>query len=184
MGLPLQSSLPDELIKLLSPLDVGSSKADIESIQAFQKAANYLALAQIYLASNALLREPLALEHVKKRILGHWGSCPGLIFSYAHVTAAIEANKEKHRFLYITGPGHGAPATLAGLYLEGTMSRFFHDEQFTVDGVESFVKKFSWPGRERPSHVNAATPGAIHEGGGGSLSFSFPSDLADVSPIL
>lgn len=168
MSLPLDSSLPDEVLSVLSPkeLDVSSYKADIESLQAFQKAANYLALAQIYLSSNALLTKQLQLSHIKKRILGHWGTCPGIIFSYAHITASIQLNRERHRFLYVTGPGHGAPATLASLYLEGTMSRFFDDEALSLGGVENFVRKFSWPGRERPSHVNAATPGAIHEGGG------------------
>lgn len=175
MSIPLDSQLPDEILTLLAPqqLQISLDKTDfISSVQAFQKAANYLALAQIYLASNALLRKPLNLKHIKKRILGHWGSCPGIIFSYAHVTAAIQANLEKHRFLYVTGPGHGAPATLAGLYLEGTMSRFFHDEGLNEDGIENFVRKFSWPGRERPSHVNAATPGAIHEGGGECFFFT------------
>ncbi|UZJ52889.1 hypothetical protein CBS101457_002209 [Exobasidium rhododendri] len=167
MSLPLSSLLPTEVEKIFAPvpLDTSLVKIDIDSVQAFQKAANYLALAQIYLASNGILHKPLAVEHIKKRLLGHWGTCPGLIFAYSHVTAAIQFNSDKHRFLFVTGPGHGAPATLASLYLEGTISRFFHEEGQTLDGIEKFVRKFSWPGVDRPSHVNANTPGAIHEGG-------------------
>ncbi|PWN52288.1 D-xylulose 5-phosphate/D-fructose 6-phosphate phosphoketolase [Violaceomyces palustris] len=168
-----------------------SGDIDLHSISAFQKAANYLALAQIYLSSNAVLEKPLSRSHIKKRLLGHWGTCPGLILAYTHLTALISRLETRsdcklcmseddrysqdfssvdetdclRRFLFVTGPGHGAPAVNACLYLEGSISEFYRDETLDEEGIERFVKKFSWPGSGRPSHVSATTPGSIHEGG-------------------
>ncbi|KAN0060721.1 hypothetical protein ACQY0O_007379 [Thecaphora frezii] len=181
----------DNLAKLRVDLDLPSvqeatGKYDLESIQAFQKAANYLALAQIYLQDNALCEEPLNYQRdIKKRLLGHWGTCPGLIFAYTHITALISRNvapsagvdDEQRRFLFVTGPGHGAPAILSTLYLEGSISRFYPEESLTCKGLQQFVKNFSWPNTVRPSHVTATTPGAIHEGGelGYALSVAYGS---------
>ncbi|KAF8331506.1 phosphoketolase [Cantharellus anzutake] len=144
-----------------------SRNHDIEGILAFQRLANYLSAAQIFLQSNALLEEPLTKDNVKPRLLGHWGTCGGLNLTYTHATALISRHEqagEDVQILYITGPGHGAPAILSVLYLEGTITRFYPQYQLNKSGVEKFVKAFSWPGGF-PSHVNAETPGAIHEGG-------------------
>ena len=156
----------------LPPLHQAASQFDLESLQAFQKAANYLALAQIYLENNPLVQQPLNYERdIKKRLLGHWGTCPGLVFCYAHMTALISRaihtaqDGAQHRALFVTGPGHGAPAILACLYLEGSISRFYPDESISIRGIQKFIKNFSWPDSVRPSHVTATTPGAIHEGG-------------------
>lgn len=163
-----------ETYLVLPDVDRRSERYDLESIQAFQKAANYLAVAQIYLQDNVLLEEPLDYKaHVKKRLLGHFGTVPGLVFVYAHVSALlarIERNTAtdsygRHRAIFITGPGHGAPAILSCLYLEGSISKFYPEESVSHQGLHAFVRNFSWPNTVRPSHVTATTPGAIHEGG-------------------
>lgn len=168
--------LRDEEIHLVLPdADEGRERYDLDSIQAFQKAANYLAVAQIYLLDNVLLDKPLDYEaHVKKRLLGHFGTVPGLVFAYAHATALLSRieravgqskGEQQPRGIFITGPGHGAPAILGCLYLEGSISKFYSDESLSQQGLHTFVKNFSWPNSVRPSHVTAFTPGAIHEGG-------------------
>lgn len=162
--------------KSMSPFSFAED--ELQGISTFQKAANYIALAQIYLKENALLRNPLRTDDIKERLLGHWGTCPGLIFCYTHLTAYITRHMEnEQQFLFVTGPGHGAPGILACLYLEGTISRFFHDESWTEGGFNTHIRKFSWPESGRPSHINAATPGSIHEGGelGYALSVAFGS---------
>ncbi|SAM83242.1 probable xylulose-5-phosphate/fructose-6-phosphate phosphoketolase [Ustilago bromivora] len=174
----IDSSQPlrDEEIHLILPdSNEGRERYDLDSIQAFQKAANYLSVAQIYLQDNALLQEPLDYEaHVKKRLLGHFGTCPGLIFAYTHATAllariekkvASSKDQDQARGIFVTGPGHGAPAILSCLYLEGSISKFYPDESLSQKGLQTFVKNFSWPNTVRPSHVTATTPGSIHEGG-------------------
>lgn len=154
--------------------DKARERYDLDSIQAFQKAANYLAVAQIYLQDNVLLEKPLDYQaHVKKRLLGHFGTVPGLVFAYAHASAllarieknAAASKDQQRRGIFVTGPGHGAPAILGCLYLEGSISRFYPKESFSKQGLHAFVKNFSWPNTVRPSHVTATTPGAIHEGG-------------------
>lgn len=168
--------LRDEEIHLVLPhREEGRERYDLDSIQAFQKAANYLSVAQIYLQDNALLEKPLDYEaHVKKRLLGHFGTVPGLVFAYAHATAllarieknvAASKDQDQARGIFITGPGHGAPAILSCLYLEGSISKFYPDESLSQKGLQTFVKNFSWPNTVRPSHVTATTPGSIHEGG-------------------
>ncbi|GAB4078685.1 phosphoketolase family protein [Nostocoides australiense] len=131
-------------------------------LDAWWRAANYLSVGQIYLLDNPLLREPLTRDHVKPRLLGHWGTTPGLTFLYAHFNRAIK--QRGLDALYITGPGHGGPGLVAASYLEGTYTETYPDIPPTVDGVQRLFKQFSFPGGI-PSHVAPETPGSIHEGG-------------------
>jgi xylulose-5-phosphate/fructose-6-phosphate phosphoketolase len=135
---------------------------DIATLGRYQRATNYLAAAQIYLQGNVLLREPLKYEHVKDRLLGHWGTCPGINMIYAHLNSLI--NKYDLDMFLVTGPGHGAPANLANLYLEGSLQQFYPELTLDEAGLERFVKSFSWPGGF-PSHLYPGIPGTIHEGG-------------------
>jgi xylulose-5-phosphate/fructose-6-phosphate phosphoketolase len=135
---------------------------DIAALSRYQRATNYLAAAQIYLQSNVLLKEPLKQEHVKDRLLGHWGTCPGINMIYAHLNRLI--NEHNLDMFLITGPGHGAPANLANLYLEGSLQRFYPELTRDEAGLERFIKSFSWPGGF-PSHLYPGIPGTIHEGG-------------------
>src|SRR6201747_359498 len=131
-------------------------------IDRYWKAANYLTVAQIYLAENALLREPLLAEHIKPRLLGHWGTSPGLSLIYVHLNRLI--NRTDADLLYIAGPGHGGPAMVANVYLEGTYSEIYPDVSPDLAGLRRLVRQFSTPGGI-PSHVGVPTPGSIHEGG-------------------
>jgi len=144
----------------------------LDQLDSFFRAANYLGAAQLYLRDNALLREPLRPEHIKPRLLGHWGTQPGLNLIYAHLNRLIQDTGQN--VIYIVGTGHGAPGVLACVYLEGTLSAYYPD--FTQDyaGLNRFVRDFSWPGG-MPSHLTALTPGAMHEGGelGYSLAHAF-----------
>jgi xylulose-5-phosphate/fructose-6-phosphate phosphoketolase len=128
----------------------------------YWNAANYLTVAQIYLMENALLREPLAAKHIKPRLLGHWGTSPGLSLVYAHLNRLIGATNAE--VLFIAGPGHGGPAVIANLYLEGTYSEIYPDVGRDDAGLRRLVRQFSTPGGI-PSHVGPPTPGSIHEGG-------------------
>ena len=135
---------------------------ELQRIDASWRAANYLAVGQIYLLDNPLLREPLRPEHVKPRLLGHWGTTPGLNFLYAHMNRAI-----RHRDLeaiFVTGPGHGGPALVASTWLEGTYTEVYPDVTRDEDGMRKLFRQFSFPGGV-PSHVAPETPGSIHEGG-------------------
>ncbi|KAG8933772.1 hypothetical protein FRC02_011191 [Tulasnella sp. 418] len=148
-------------------LNSPNDEYDIDALLEFQRLANYITVAQIFLRDNALLRRPLEKDDVKRRLLGHWGTCPGLNLVYAHVSALIKRCLDKGedlKSIYVTGPGHGAPGLLACLYLEGTITHFYPQYSLDTAGFEKFVRGFSWPGGF-PSHVNAETPGAIHEGG-------------------
>lgn len=140
------------------------------------RAANYLSVAQIYLLDNPLLREPLRREHVKPRLLGHFGTTPGLTFVYLHLNRIIK--ERESRVLFIAGPGHGAPGVVAATYLEGTYSSYFPEVSQDLEGLGRLVKQFSFPGGI-PSHAAATTPGSIHEGGelGYSLSHAFGAVL-------
>ncbi|MCS6776826.1 MAG: phosphoketolase family protein [Chloroherpetonaceae bacterium] len=131
-------------------------------MHAYWRAANYLSVGQIYLMENPLLREPLKLEHVKPRLLGHWGTTPGLNFIYVHLNRVIK--KYDLNMIYITGPGHGGPALVANTYLEGTYSELYPDVSQDVEGLDRLFTQFSFPGGI-PSHVAAEIPGSIHEGG-------------------
>lgn len=134
----------------------------LEVIDAYFRAANYLSAGQIYLKDNPLLREPLSGEHIKKRLLGHWGTTPGLNFIYAHLNRLIQDTQAQ--MIYITGPGHGGPGLRANVFLEGCMTETYPDITMDEEGIQKLMKDFSWPGGV-PSHVSPPTPGSIHEGG-------------------
>jgi xylulose-5-phosphate/fructose-6-phosphate phosphoketolase len=150
------------------PLDA----ATLERINAYWRAANYLSVGQIYLRDNPLLRRPLVREDIKARLLGHWGTCPGLNLVYVHLNRCIKARDLD--VVYMCGPGHGGPAMVANVYLEGTYSEYYPEVAQTEAGMQRLFKQFSFPGGI-PSHVAAETPGSIHEGGelGYSLSHAY-----------
>jgi xylulose-5-phosphate/fructose-6-phosphate phosphoketolase len=138
------------------------SVEEINKINAYWRAANYLSVGQIYLLDNPLLKEPLKLEHVKPRLLGHWGTTPGLNFIYVHLNRVIKKNHLN--MIYIAGPGHGGPGLVANTYLEGTYSEYYPNISQDMEGMGKLFKQFSFPGGI-PSHVAPETPGSIHEGG-------------------
>ncbi|WP_394807886.1 phosphoketolase [Nitrosomonas sp.] len=144
----------------------------LHKMDAYWRAANYLSVGQIYLYDNPLLKQPLTLAHVKPRLLGHWGTTPGLNFIYVHLNRIIK--EHDLNVLYITGPGHGGPGLVANTYLEGTYSEVYPNISQDEDGMQRLFKQFSFPGGI-PSHVAPETPGSIHEGGelGYSLSHAF-----------
>jgi xylulose-5-phosphate/fructose-6-phosphate phosphoketolase len=139
-----------------------SAGTDLELLDAWWRAANYLSVGQIYLLANPLLREPLQAEHVKPRLLGHWGTTPGLNFVYAHMNRVIKAHDLDA--IFVTGPGHGGPGIVANAYLEGTYSEVYTRVGRDAEGIRRLFKQFSFPGGI-PSHVAPETPGSIHEGG-------------------
>jgi len=141
-----------------APLDAD----ELRRMNAYWRAANYLSVGQIYLLDNALLQEPLKIEHVKPRLLGHWGTTPGLNFIYVHFNRAIKARDLS--VIYVTGPGHGGPGLVANTYLEGTYSEVYPDISPDAEGMKKLFRQFSFPGGI-PSHVAPETPGSIHEGG-------------------
>ncbi|MCD6733477.1 MAG: phosphoketolase family protein [Burkholderiaceae bacterium] len=148
------------------------SAGERRRIDAYWRAANYLSVGQIYLLDNPLLREPLTLAHVKPRLLGHWGTTPGLNFIYAHLNRVIKARDID--MIYVTGPGHGGPALVANVYLEGTYSEVYSTVSQDAEGMSKLFRQFSFPGGI-PSHVAPETPGSINEGGelGYSLAHAF-----------
>ena len=154
-----------------SPADPPSGD-ELSRIHAWWRAANYLSVGQIYLKDNPLLRKPLQREHVKPRLLGHWGTTPGLTFLYAHANRAIR--QRGLNAMYITGPGHGGPRLVAATYLEGTYSEVYPAVSQDEEGLNRLFTQFSFPGGI-PSHVAPETPGSIHEGGelGYSLSHAY-----------
>lgn len=135
---------------------------DLVPIDAWWRAANYLSIGQIYLLDNPLLREPLTRDHVKPRLLGHWGTTPGLNFLYAHLNRAILERQQPT--LYVTGPGHGGPGMVANAWLDGTYTEVYPGIERTEEGMRRLFRQFSFPGGI-PSHVAPETPGSIHEGG-------------------
>ena len=132
------------------------------TIDAYWRAANYLSVGQIYLYDNPLLKQPLSKDHIKPRLLGHWGTTPGLNFLYAHLNRVIR--KYDLDMIYVTGPGHGGPALVANAYLEGTYSEVYPNISADEAGMKRLFTQFSFPGGI-PSHVAPETPGSIHEGG-------------------
>src|SRR5438094_4361922 len=138
------------------------SAEELRRMHAYWRAANYLSVGQIYLYDNPLLREPLKPEHIKSRLLGHWGTTAGLNFIYVHFNRLIK--KHDLNVIYITGPGHGGPGLVANTYLEGSYSEFYTSIPMSADGMKKLFKQFSFPGGI-PSHVAPETPGSIHEGG-------------------
>ena len=152
-------------------------------ISKFLRASNYLSAAQIYLQGNYLLEEPLKPEHIKPRLLGHWGTCPGINFVYAHINRAII----DHQFdgLFVLGPGHGFPAIQANLFLEGTLSKYYPEVPRNTEGMGYMMRKFSWP-YGFPSHSNPTAPGVILEGGelGYALATSYGAILDNPNLIV
>ena len=148
------------------------SARQLKLIDGYWRAANYLTVGQIYLYDNPLLKQSLKLKHIKPRLLGHWGTSPGLNFIYVHLNRVIK--KYDLNMIYITGPGHGGPALVANTYLEGTYSEVYPNISQNVEGMKKLFKQFSFPGGI-PSHVAPETPGSIHEGGelGYSISHAF-----------
>lgn len=148
------------------------SDEELESIDAYWRACNYLAASMIYLRDNPLLKHPLKSEHIKQRLLGHWGSSPGLSFAYIHMNRLI--NKYDLNAIFLAGPGHGAPGVLAPIYLEGTYSEVYPNKGEDEEGLRQFFKEFSFPGGIG-SHCTPEMPGSIHEGGelGYSISHAF-----------
>ncbi len=138
------------------------SKKELELMDAYWRAANYLSVGQIYLLDNPLLKKPLTFEHIKPRLLGHWGTTPGLNFIYVHLNRLIKMHDLN--MIYIAGPGHGGPGLVANTYLEGTYSEIYLNVSQDAEGMKKLFKQFSFPGGV-PSHVAPETPGSIHEGG-------------------
>ncbi len=152
------------------------SEAELRVLHAYWRAANYLSVGQIYLLDNPLLKEPLATAHIKPRLLGHWGTTPGLNFVYAHLNRVIR--ERDLDVIYVAGPGHGGPGLVANTYLEGTYSEVYPDVSRDEAGLRLLFKQFSFPGGI-PSHVAPETPGSIHEGGelGYALSHAYGAAL-------
>ena len=148
------------------------SQSELDKINAYWRAANYLSVGQIYLLDNPMLKEPLTLAHVKPRLLGHWGTTPGLNFIYVHLNRVIK--QQNLNIIYIAGPGHGGPGLVANTWLEGTYSEYYPNISQDEEGMRRLFKQFSFPGGI-PSHVAPETPGSIHEGGelGYSLSHAY-----------
>ncbi len=152
------------------------SPAELDALHAYWRAANYLSVGQIYLLDNPLLREPLRIEHTKPRLLGHWGTTPGLNFIYAHMNRVIR--ERDLNAIFIAGPGHGGPGVVANVYLEGTYTEIYPRIGFDEEGLRRLFRQFSWPGGI-PSHAAPETPGSIHEGGelGYSLAHAYGAVL-------
>jgi xylulose-5-phosphate/fructose-6-phosphate phosphoketolase len=164
-GLPASSTHPE--LSAFGPARATIHQQPLDArqladIHAFWRACNYLALGMIYLRDNPLLREPLKPEHIKSRLLGHWGSSPGLSFVYTHLNRVIKAYDLD--MIFMAGPGHGAPGVLAPVYLEGTYSEVYPDKSLDEEGLLRFFRQFSFPGGIG-SHCTPETPGSIHEGG-------------------
>ena len=157
-----------EAVRLAAPL----TAEEIHRLDSYVRAANYLSVGQIYLLANPLLQEPLLPEHIKPRLLGHWGTSPGLNFMYAHLSRVIKAHDLNA--LFVCGPGHGGPAMVANAWLEGTYSELYPHIPRDADGMGRLFRQFSFPGGI-PSHASPETPGSIHEGGelGYSLAHAF-----------
>ena len=157
------------------------SSEELEKMHAYWRAANYLSVGQIYLYKNPLLREPLKLEHIKPRLLGHWGTTPGLNFVYLHFNRAIK--KYDLNVIFVAGPGHGAPGIVANTFLEGTYSELYPNIPQTEEGLRLLFKQFSFPGGI-PSHAAPETPGSIHEGGELGYSLTHASGAVFDNPDL
>ncbi|MGD9164422.1 MAG: phosphoketolase family protein [Chromatiales bacterium] len=157
------------------------STDQLERIDAYWRACNYLAVGMIYLRDNPLLREPLQPEHIKNRLLGHWGASPGLSFMYVHLNRLIL--EQDLNAIFMAGPGHGAPGVLAPVYLEGTYSEIYPDKSEDEEGMARFFKQFSFPGGIG-SHCTPETPGSIHEGGELGYSLSHAHGAAFDNPDL
>jgi xylulose-5-phosphate/fructose-6-phosphate phosphoketolase len=162
------SAVAEINVPVIEPLSV----EELRKMDAYWRACNYLSAGMIYLRENPLLRQPLKPEHIKERLLGHWGSAPGQTFTWVHLNRLIR--KYDLNMIYISGPGHGAPAVLSNSYLEGTYSEVYPGKSEDEEGMRKFFRQFSFPGGIG-SHCTPETPGSIHEGGelGYSLSHAF-----------
>src|SRR3954464_6554264 len=158
-------------------------KDDLERVDAYWRAANYLSVGQIYLLDNPLLTEPLTPEHVKPRLLGHWGTTPGLNLLYAHLSRLIR--RDDLDMIFVVGPGHGGPGVVASTWLEGTYSEVYTGVPQNERGVAELFRQFSFPGGI-PSHAAPETPGSINEGGelGYSLSHAFGAAFDNPSLLV
>src|SRR6476659_9059490 len=164
-----------QAVKEMAAMDAGKgplSSKELQLMNAYWRACNYLSVGMIYLQDNPLLKEALKTEHVKHRLLGHWGASPALSFVWVHLNRLIR--QDDLDVIFVAGPGHGAPGVLGPAYLEGTYSEIYPDKSEDAEGMRKFFKQFSFPGHIG-SHVTPETPGSIHEGGelGYSLSHSF-----------
>ncbi|XHU96675.1 MAG: phosphoketolase family protein [cyanobacterium endosymbiont of Rhopalodia gibba] len=173
------TATPEKLTLEQTPL----SSSELQKIHAYWRACNYLAVGMIYLQDNPLLKEPLKEEHIKHRLLGHWGSSPGLSFIYIHLNRLIK--KYDLEVIYLAGPGHGAPGILGPVYLEGTYSETYPDKRQDEEGMKKFFKQFSFPGGIG-SHCTPEIPGSIHEGGelGYCLSHAYGAALDNPNLIV
>ncbi|KAI9815466.1 MAG: hypothetical protein M1827_002600 [Pycnora praestabilis] len=170
---PKPSNLPDEVLSLAVKLEKAALSEIVNAgLQEFRRAANYIAAAMIFLKDNVLLERDLEFEDIKPRLLGHWGTCPGLNLVYSHLN--LLTKKHDLNLIFVVGPGHGAPAILASLWIEGSLGHFYPQYARNKEGLHNLITKFSTPSGP-PSHINAETPGAIHEGGelGYALSVAF-----------
>ncbi|KAL2047306.1 hypothetical protein N7G274_001327 [Stereocaulon virgatum] len=170
---PLPSNIDDHVLSLAVKLDKTKlDESTYTGLQEFGRAANYIAAAMIFLRDNVFLERDLNFDDIKPRLLGHWGTCPGLTIVYSHLN--LLATQRKQDIIFVVGPGHGAPAILSSLWLEGSLEKFYPEYSRNRAGLERLVTTFSTPGGF-PSHINAETPGSIHEGGelGYALSVAF-----------
>ena len=148
--------------QVIAPKGQSIPADEVRRMNAYWRAANYLSVGQIYLMDNPLLREPLEAHHTKPRLLGHWGTTPGLNFVYVHLNRVIR--RDDLNVIYLAGPGHGGPGMVANTYLEGSYSEVYQNIPQTEAGMKRLFTQFSFPGGI-PSHVAPETPGSIHEGG-------------------
>ena len=172
---PAPSNVPDHVSQLLVKLDKPIlSEETNQALQKYRRAANYIAAAMIFLQDNAYIKRDIKSEDIKPRLLGHWGTCPGLTLVYSHLNILIQ--KHDLDMLYVVGPGHGAPSILANLWLERSLAKFYPECGRDTKGLTNLITGFSVTGGF-PSHINAETPGSIHEGGelGYALSVAFGS---------
>ena len=168
----MKTEMTNGSLQVLPPVATPAAAEELQLLDAYWRACNYLSVGMIYLKDNPLLREPLRTEHVKHRLLGHWGASPALSFVWVHLNRMIV--RDDLDVIFVAGPGHGAPGVLGPAYLEGTYSEIYPDKSEDVEGLGKFFKQFSFPGHIG-SHVTPETPGSIHEGGelGYSLSHSY-----------
>src|ERR1700753_2740128 len=168
---------------VITETGTGLTGTDIEMLDAYWRAANYLSAEQFYLLNNPLLQEPLRPEHIKPRLLGHWGTTPGLNFVYVHLNRLI--CQRDLNVIYVCGPGHGGPGMVANTYLEGTYSEIYPEIGRDTDGLRKLFRQFSFPGGI-PSHAAPETPGSINEGGelGYSLAHAYGAALDNPDLIV
>src|SRR5262245_40675842 len=166
-----------------SPATGPLSAGELQALDAYWRASNYLSVGQIYLLDNPLLKEVLKREHIKPRLLGHWGTSPGLNMLYVHLNRVIK--RDDLNMVYIIGPGHGGPSLVAHAYLEGTYSEVYPEISQDAEGMQRLFKQFSFPGGI-PSHIAPETPGSIHEGGelGYALSHAYGAAFDNTDLIV